>query len=272
MKHVFLAASLLLLPFSSAFAQAPGVAATPGAAAYSCPMHPDQASDKPGKCSKCGMALVERRPAAAPASTPAPAATPAAATYTCPMHPDAASDKPGKCPKCGMALVAKRAAPPAPATAPAASAAPAAAASYSCPMHPDVVSDKPGKCSKCGMALVEAGKGSKKPSLHDHAPAHGGQLGMVGDNHVEIVIPKPGEYVVWLSDAYRKPLALAKAAGALTVTDASGKIVNAPLALGPKKDSLVATTPAMTGTLNVQVSITGVAPAVIDTEFQFEVK
>ena len=28
---------------------------------YTCPMHPDVTSDKPGKCSKCGMALVEKK-------------------------------------------------------------------------------------------------------------------------------------------------------------------------------------------------------------------
>lgn len=29
-------------------------------AAYSCPMHPEVTSDKPGKCSKCGMDLVKQ--------------------------------------------------------------------------------------------------------------------------------------------------------------------------------------------------------------------
>lgn len=29
------------------------------AAVYACPMHPEVTSDKPGKCSKCGMDLVE---------------------------------------------------------------------------------------------------------------------------------------------------------------------------------------------------------------------
>ncbi|MCI0406013.1 MAG: hypothetical protein L0Z48_09645 [candidate division Zixibacteria bacterium] len=32
----------------------------PAAAVYYCPMHPDEVSDKPGKCSKCGMDLVEK--------------------------------------------------------------------------------------------------------------------------------------------------------------------------------------------------------------------
>jgi len=30
-------------------------------AAYVCPMHPDVISDKEGKCSKCGMALVKKQ-------------------------------------------------------------------------------------------------------------------------------------------------------------------------------------------------------------------
>ena len=28
---------------------------------YVCPMHPDVTSDKPGKCPKCGMDLVEKK-------------------------------------------------------------------------------------------------------------------------------------------------------------------------------------------------------------------
>jgi hypothetical protein len=28
---------------------------------YTCPMHPEVASDKPGKCPKCGMNLVEKK-------------------------------------------------------------------------------------------------------------------------------------------------------------------------------------------------------------------
>jgi len=28
---------------------------------YTCPMHPDVVADKPGKCPKCGMELVEKK-------------------------------------------------------------------------------------------------------------------------------------------------------------------------------------------------------------------
>ena len=32
-----------------------------GAAIYSCPMHPQVQSDKPGKCPICGMQLVKKK-------------------------------------------------------------------------------------------------------------------------------------------------------------------------------------------------------------------
>jgi hypothetical protein len=67
---------------------------------YTCTMHPEVISDKPGKCPKCGMELVQKK------------IKTAKQYYTCPMHSDVISDKPGKCPKCGMELVKK----PAPAS------------------------------------------------------------------------------------------------------------------------------------------------------------
>ena len=104
---------------------------------YTCPMHLEIGSNKPGKCSKCGMNLV--------LSKKEQMKTEVADSYYCPMHPDVTSDTAGKCPKCGMDLVLskkeqfKKEVPK----------------TYACPMHPDVVSDKPGKCSKCGMELKE---------------------------------------------------------------------------------------------------------------------
>lgn len=38
-----------------------GAATGERAAVYVCPMHPEVTSNAPGTCSKCGMALVERR-------------------------------------------------------------------------------------------------------------------------------------------------------------------------------------------------------------------
>ena len=59
---------------------------------YTCPMHPEVVRSKPGKCPKCGMALVKKGKSTA-------------MKYTCPMHPDMVKSKPGKCPECEMALV-----------------------------------------------------------------------------------------------------------------------------------------------------------------------
>ncbi|MBI4835089.1 MAG: efflux RND transporter periplasmic adaptor subunit [Planctomycetes bacterium] len=71
--------------------------------AYVCPMK-CESSDKPGKCSKCGMNLVPNTPS--PEKEPVKQENPAEKdAYICPMHPDVISDKPGKCPKCGMNLV-----------------------------------------------------------------------------------------------------------------------------------------------------------------------
>ena len=55
-------------------------------AKYTCTMHPEVLSNKPGKCPKCGMALTKIK------------------SYTCSMHPEIVTNKPGKCPKCGMDL------------------------------------------------------------------------------------------------------------------------------------------------------------------------
>jgi Cu+-exporting ATPase len=58
-----------------------------------CPMDPEVASDHPGPCPKCGMALEP--------DSPAPLAR---TEWTCPMHPQIVRDGPGSCPICGMAL------------------------------------------------------------------------------------------------------------------------------------------------------------------------
>jgi hypothetical protein len=43
-----------------------GAAAKPAAILYTCPMHPEVISDKPGKCPKCGMTLVPQEPESKP--------------------------------------------------------------------------------------------------------------------------------------------------------------------------------------------------------------
>ena len=65
---------------------------------YTCPMHPQVTSDKPGTCSKCGMNLSLSKKEQMKMEV--------MKTYICPMHPDVSSTKKGKCSKCGMDLTA----------------------------------------------------------------------------------------------------------------------------------------------------------------------
>jgi hypothetical protein len=67
---------------------------------YRCPMHPEVTSKKPGKCTKCEMALTKVKKTNAKIE--------AAKVYACPMHPEVTSNKPDRCPKCGMDLVEKK--------------------------------------------------------------------------------------------------------------------------------------------------------------------
>ena len=66
---------------------------TGSGASYTCPMHPEVVSDKPGSCPKCGMALEPMMPTAATRTE-----------WVCPMHPEIVRAGPGNCPVCGMAL------------------------------------------------------------------------------------------------------------------------------------------------------------------------
>jgi hypothetical protein len=102
MKKMIVLTVALLVTSLAIFAQAKGSKkdTTQHAAVYTCPMHPDVTSDKPGKCPKCGMALTLSKKEQMKMEV--------MKLYTCPMHPDVVSKKPGKCPKCGMELVEKK--------------------------------------------------------------------------------------------------------------------------------------------------------------------
>src|ERR1044072_7458248 len=71
----------LLLTVSIVTAAMPGLVAAQTkpkqqqSVTYSCPMHPDYKSKKPGKCPKCGMTLRPDTPAPQPSPTSAEATT-----------------------------------------------------------------------------------------------------------------------------------------------------------------------------------------------------
>ena len=83
-------------PAAPAIKPPPRSASSPGATSgrYTCPMHPEVASPRPGSCPKCGMALEPVAPVLSERGT----------EYVCPMHPEVVEDRPGSCPICGMAL------------------------------------------------------------------------------------------------------------------------------------------------------------------------
>ena len=95
---------------------------------YTCPMHPEVITDKPGNCPKCGMNLVPvkksgeqdmpakmnagmdhskmKMPALPSGGDDEPTGQPQnKKQYTCSMHPKVIKDEPGKCPYCGMVLI-----------------------------------------------------------------------------------------------------------------------------------------------------------------------
>ncbi len=104
MKKIIILVIVLVSGFGS-FAQKSKNNQLPGKAqvaqnTYTCPMHPDVVSDRPGKCPKCGMNLNLSKKEQMKMEV--------MKIYTCPMHPDVQSDKPGKCPQCGMTLKEKK--------------------------------------------------------------------------------------------------------------------------------------------------------------------
>jgi predicted RNA-binding Zn-ribbon protein involved in translation (DUF1610 family) len=139
MKQILFLSLAFLIASTSLFAQtkAGKTDTTKHATWYTCSMHPDVVSNKPGKCPTCGMDLI--------LSGKEQLKSAVTKNYKCPVHLNVTSHDPGKCPQCGrkMQLSAKE------------QMKAEVAKVYTCPMHPEVALNKDGVCPKCGKALVE---------------------------------------------------------------------------------------------------------------------
>ena len=93
--------------------------------------------------------------------------------------------------------------------------------------------------------LVTLGRASGgRPGIHDHTPHHGGVVGMVGLLHLEALASRAGTVRVYLTDVWRRPLALAGVRGRV-ILGLPGARSELPLVAGA--EALEATGPPLEG-------------------------
>lgn len=92
--------------------------------------------------------------------------------------------------------------------------------------------------------------------VHDHAPRHGGVVGMAGQSHVEIVLA--GNVLrVYLSDLHRAPLSLNGVTGEVVLRNPNDPSSSTTLRLNRGGDALEAPLPTLDGpTVDVRVELT----------------